>query len=73
MDIHFGVERFENAHNFGVVGTGIRGVWQVSPSTLLAYILVYQVQFIHYSRVKYRRIILLSISFVNSYKLSLSQ
>jgi hypothetical protein len=26
MDIHFGVEWFENVHNFGVVGTGIRGV-----------------------------------------------
>jgi hypothetical protein len=26
MDIHFGVEWFKNAHNFGVVGTGNRGV-----------------------------------------------
>ncbi len=49
-------------------------VRQVSSWTLLAYSLVYQVQFIvHYSRVKFRQIIPQSISFLNSYKLLLSQ
>jgi hypothetical protein len=44
MDIHFGVEWLEKVNNFAVMGTGIRGVWLVSPSTLARYVMVLFVQ-----------------------------